>query len=117
MKKIWNGTDRRLGRKKPNLWLGAKLFYTWIIQTLALIIALAICLSLVRDLGGWFTSRELKMLMAGAVIGFSVASYRLLKRKESWNRRGAEMEAEIQDLRDELEREQNPPEPRLRKSA
>ena len=117
MKKTWNGTDRRLGRGIPNFLLGAKLFYTWLIQTLALIIGLAICLSLVRDLGGWFTSRELKMLMAGAVIGFSVASYRLLKKKESWNKRGAEMEAEIQGLQDELEVERTHLQNHLRKSA
>ena len=102
MKKTANFTDRRLGRKKPNFILGAKMLYVWIVQTVALTIGLVICLSIVRDLGGWFTSGELKMMVVGAVVGFSAGSYRLMKQKESWNLRGAEMEEEINRLKSQL---------------
>ena len=98
MARTWMGVDRRLGRGKSNLWIGFKMFYIWFIQSLALAIGLTICLSLVRDLGGWFSTYDYRMLVTGTVIGFSVGSYRLMKKKESWNKRGAQMEAEIRRL-------------------
>ena len=98
MPRTWMGVDRRLGRGKSSLWIGVKIFYVWLIQSLALAIGLTICLALVRDLGGWFSTMDYRMLVAGTVIGFSVSSYRLMKQRESWNIRGAELEAEIRRL-------------------
>jgi hypothetical protein len=101
--KTWLGVDRRMGRGRSNLFLGAKWVYVWLLQSLALTVGLVMCMAIVRSLGGWFTTGELRLFVAGAVVGYSVGSYRLLKRKESWNRRGAEMQAEIERLRGDRE--------------
>lgn len=98
-RKTWSGMDRRMGREMSNLWLGVRWIYRWLIQTIALTIGLVMAMALVRSLGGWFTTGELRMFVAGAVVAYAIATYRLFKRKESWNRRGAEMQAEIERLK------------------
>ncbi|MBW1713561.1 MAG: hypothetical protein JRJ59_10475 [Deltaproteobacteria bacterium] len=95
----------RLGRNISEFRIGTRIFYMWLIQTLALIVALLIIMMIVESLGGWFTTRELRMLVAGLVIGFSVSSYRLMKQKVSWNQRGAEMEKQIRELKAEKNRD------------
>ncbi len=92
-----------MGREASNLWLGARWIYRWIIQSIALTIGLTMAMGLVMSLGGWFTTGELRMFVAGAVVAYAIGSYRLLKRKESWNKRGAQMQAELERLRGERE--------------
>lgn len=99
----WFGHDRRMGREMSNLWLGVRWIYRWIIQSIALAIGLTMAMGLVMSLGGWFTTGELRMFVAGAVVAYAIATYRLFKRKESWNQRGAEMQAEIERLKGERE--------------
>lgn len=102
-RKSWLGVDRRMGREMSNLRVGMRWIYRWMIQTVALTIGLVMAMALVRSLGGWFTTGELRMFVAGAVVAYAIATYRLFKRKESWNRRGAELQAEIARLRGERE--------------
>lgn len=88
-----------MGRNLTEFQLGARIFYIWLLQTAALIICLLIAAMIIDAYGGWFTTAELRMALAGTVIGHTVSSYRLIKKKVRWNERAAELELQIRELR------------------